>query len=111
MKIHLNEEDMTEVIPEKDRCQFGMCAHGPEEHDKGSCFHITQEDLAKKPTNKKFCPCGINDGQNLRLYEDLGFMEPTYYDTMVTKDCRKCGKTLLINVDNCYCLTCRSNLC
>lgn len=85
----------------------GLCNHGENEHKEGSCMHITQPDLIDINTMRKFCPCTVNDGENLRLYSLVGFTEPNENDQMITKKCGECGLDLLINIDSDLCLGCK----
>lgn len=89
-----------------DRRVEGLCNHGENEHKQGSCMHITQPDLIDEKTMKKFCPCTVNDGQNLRTYSLVGFTDPGEDDQMITKPCGKCGLHLLINIDSDLCVGC-----
>ena len=94
--------------PMEKKCVYSRCDHDNDEHKNGSCFHITQEADADKPTVKKYCPCGLDDCKNHRLYQDLGYIEPEVNDTMVTKQCIKCEKDLLLNIDEKMCSFCRN---
>lgn len=99
------KEEDTDIISFMPKCEFHMCFHHGE-HEEGSCMHITQPDLANMNTMKKFCPCTVNLGENLRRYEHVGFMEPGSDDTMITKPCAECGIDLLINVNSEVCIGC-----
>lgn len=91
----------------EDKCQYDMCVHTPEDHKDGSCMHITQPEIKDKPTMDKFCPCGAENGLNLRLYSKVGFVEPEFRDSMVTSKCWCCGEDVLMRVDQVVCIECQ----
>ncbi len=90
------------------KCIYGKCDHEVREHKEGSCFHITQDDLADKQTTKKYCPCGLSEGKNHRLFDTIGYMESTVEDQMVTKTCTRCDNDFLLNTEETECKFCRS---
>jgi len=99
----------TTVKPDiEKKCIFGKCDHDKEEHKHGSCFHITQEQFQDFETNKKYCPC-ILEEDNIKLFADLGFMEPDKNDFMVTKTCKLCKKDSLININEDKCNFCHTH--
>lgn len=102
---------MIRIQQEKTKCDFGQCEHTPEEHEGGVCWHITNNELADKPTNRKYCSCKrepdfIRTWAQIEKHEGKGWMEPTPRDIMITKECKNCKAVSLIRVDLHLCFNC-----
>lgn len=83
------------------------CEHGEEFHDEGLCWKITNPELEDEKTNKKYCPCNSAKGF-IRTYARLGWMEALPHDKMITKKCEACGEEVMLQVEEKFCTTCKS---
>jgi len=85
-----------------------MCFHGPEEHEEGACWKVTQPQIESLPTIDKFCGC-IGNGNTRRFNHRLmGFMVPHELgDLMITKECSGCHQVLNMLINEKLCMVCR----
>jgi hypothetical protein len=93
---------------QEEKCQNGMCFHGPEDHDGGACWKITQPILEKEQTIDKFCGCIIKGNTRPFAHEKMGFMTVTEIgDRLITKVCKGCGDEVSLMIDVELCMYCK----
>jgi hypothetical protein len=85
------------------------CEHGPEYHEEGLCWKITNPELEEEPTDKKYCPCNSNKGL-IRRYERTGYMEAQSDDRMIPRPCDSCGAEVLLVIGNKICISCKASI-
>ena len=137
VKMMIKNKIFKEVLLEpKAKCEYGNCEHGPEEHEAGVCWAITDKKLIDEPDEKKFCSCkstpelthgwdilkarnpidgeGWQDpGKTITIKKDfitgkILKVDVKYDYIMITKVCHTCRKVCCIRVDEVDCTSCRS---
>lgn len=93
-------------MQEKQKCEHQDCFHSNSKHYHGLCWEITQPD---ERGVEIYCPCTFQ-GEKHRLYSDLEYMTPGPLDQMITKQCRKCGDDVVMNLIENFCITCKSGM-
>ena len=84
------------------------CEHGPEYHQEGLCWKVTNPELEEEQTTKKYCPC-TRDKNLIRTYKRLGYTEAEPNDQMITKKCIICGDEVLFNLKHSVCGACKTS--
>jgi len=82
-----------------------FCSHGPQDHDEGACYFITNPNLKNEDNVNKYCKCVVTD--NIRRFGRIGFMPIEQHDSMVTKNCISCGLPVVLRIDESTCMTCK----
>jgi hypothetical protein len=92
-----------------DKCKpIGMCFHGPEDHNGGACWHITQAGLEKEQTVDKFCACILSTNTRPFNHPLMGFMTVEELgDRMITKVCMGCGDAVNLLITETLCMLCK----